>query len=697
MKNKLLLFWALLILLSTTTNIRVSGLSEFNPLIFADIIITSDYNGFAISCAGASDGSAIVYPTGGLAPYEFLWSNGFIGQEATGLAEGIYSITVVDATLSTIIVEAIISGPTPLELYISQINTDSLEIIVTGGVPPYNYIWSTGDTSPNLGSLNPGLYSVTINDLNGCSESVNYNLSNQAIGPDWEYTITNENHTIIIPDTIEFIINGDPAQPGDIIGVFFDSLGTLSCGGYIIWDGVTTAISAYGDDPLTTDIDGFIPGEELKWKVWDNSENEVFLADPIYDLTNFQNDSYYLTNGISGLISLHGYSQQMVSIPTGWSIMSTYIDPIYPNLENIFSELLQDIIIIKNENGELYYPDWNLNMIGEITIGEGYEIKMNNNGGLKTGFVLIVNGEKINSDTGIELPEGWSIISYFHKETFLIEDMLQSIDSVISIVKDGNGNVYIPNPPSGPAVNTIIDMNPGKGYKIKILAGNNVILTYPDSLPGMTKSDQFIQPDTNYKHFAKVSNTGNNHSFIIAFEAYNGVINLSDEIGIFTNGKLVGSEIFNGKNLVIPVFGDDETTPTIDGAITGKEITIKLWDSRHNQEYELTNIEWIKGDRFYHKDKISIINGFDYELSDTTEGSFNIYPNPNNGIFSISIKNKDEILKIEITNIEGKIIYSKVNYKNIETKFDFSQFDAGSYYMKIITEKTSFVKTFIVQ
>ena len=40
---------------------------------------------------------------------------------------------------------------------------------VTGGTPPYTYLWSTGDTSVSITHLNPGLYNLVVTDKNHCS------------------------------------------------------------------------------------------------------------------------------------------------------------------------------------------------------------------------------------------------------------------------------------------------------------------------------------------------------------------------------------------------------------------------------------------------------------------------------------------------------------------------------------------------
>ena len=44
-------------------------------------------------------------------------------------------------------------------------------VTILGGVTPYFYFWSNGDSTPTADSLYSGNYSVTVNDVNGCSDS----------------------------------------------------------------------------------------------------------------------------------------------------------------------------------------------------------------------------------------------------------------------------------------------------------------------------------------------------------------------------------------------------------------------------------------------------------------------------------------------------------------------------------------------
>ena len=51
----------------------------------------------------------------------------------------------------------------------------SINISVGGGVMPYTFLWSNGDTTQNLYNLSFGNYQITVTDSNNCivTESIN--------------------------------------------------------------------------------------------------------------------------------------------------------------------------------------------------------------------------------------------------------------------------------------------------------------------------------------------------------------------------------------------------------------------------------------------------------------------------------------------------------------------------------------------
>ena len=59
--------------------------------------IMSNIGGIDESSAGSSDGKVGVAPTGGTTDYTYLWSTGATTDSVSGLAPGVYSVTITDA------------------------------------------------------------------------------------------------------------------------------------------------------------------------------------------------------------------------------------------------------------------------------------------------------------------------------------------------------------------------------------------------------------------------------------------------------------------------------------------------------------------------------------------------------------------------------------------------------------------------
>jgi hypothetical protein len=125
------------------------------------------------------DGTASSFPTGGTSPYTYLWSNGSNQSMISGLAPGVYTVTVTDQSDCTssqsVTVNAFGCPEITLESSIHNVSCfglcdGSITIVhVFGGSAPFNYDWGPlGETTASVSDLCVGNYSVTITDNNGC-------------------------------------------------------------------------------------------------------------------------------------------------------------------------------------------------------------------------------------------------------------------------------------------------------------------------------------------------------------------------------------------------------------------------------------------------------------------------------------------------------------------------------------------------
>ncbi len=138
-----------------------------------------------VNCAGGSDGSIDLSVSGGTGPYTYLWSNGEITQDLSGLIAGSYTVTVTDMSTGCISIgHATITQGAPLDIIADRFNVScsgsgdgALNITVMGGTPPYTYLWSNGATTQNISNLSPGTYSVTVTDSTACSNTLSTTIS----------------------------------------------------------------------------------------------------------------------------------------------------------------------------------------------------------------------------------------------------------------------------------------------------------------------------------------------------------------------------------------------------------------------------------------------------------------------------------------------------------------------------------------
>ena len=158
-------------------------LSDANGCTFSDTVnIIQAFTGVgsnisAASCANVCNGQATANPTGGTAPYTYMWSNGQTTQTATNLCAGNFTVTITDANGCTTTVPVSITTSFTISIPSSQNNpcyNDCLgqaTALAVGGTAPYIYAWNNSQNTQIATGLCQGTYIVIITDANGCSSS----------------------------------------------------------------------------------------------------------------------------------------------------------------------------------------------------------------------------------------------------------------------------------------------------------------------------------------------------------------------------------------------------------------------------------------------------------------------------------------------------------------------------------------------
>ncbi len=137
------------------------------------------------SCSGNSDGSATVSANGGTPPYTYSWTSGDNNATATGLPAGPYTVTVTDANNCTTLATTSLFDPPAIQAAINLFvnptcnaaSDGEATVTVNGGIAPYSYNWSGGQSMEMATGLAAGTYSVVVSDAAGCSTTAEVTLT----------------------------------------------------------------------------------------------------------------------------------------------------------------------------------------------------------------------------------------------------------------------------------------------------------------------------------------------------------------------------------------------------------------------------------------------------------------------------------------------------------------------------------------
>jgi hypothetical protein len=142
--------------------------------------------------------------------------------------------------------------------------------------------------------------------------------------------------------------------------------------------------------------------------------------------------------------------------------------------------------LVLGEEGTYAPPpaDPRFNTLTNFNDGKGYMLRMTQDA------TLTVTGDAIASNTPIQLPSGWRWLGYLRDNALDIPTALASIAGKFNLLL-GETGTYAP-PPADPRFNTLSQMEPGRGYLIRMTQGGT--LTYPASMAAQVRTEIEMLP-----------------------------------------------------------------------------------------------------------------------------------------------------------------------------------------------------------
>jgi len=136
------------------------------------------------SCNNGSDGMVEIIAFGGTGSLECFWDQLGSGCIQEDLEAGFYALSITDDNGCMLEDEIQLDEPDALLVSVSvtlangNSSNGTATGLVTGGISPYLFEWSTGETTMGvndmISGLSPGTYGLTVTDQNNCQQDIEF-------------------------------------------------------------------------------------------------------------------------------------------------------------------------------------------------------------------------------------------------------------------------------------------------------------------------------------------------------------------------------------------------------------------------------------------------------------------------------------------------------------------------------------------
>jgi hypothetical protein len=403
-------------------------------------------------------------------------------------------------------------------------------------------------------------------------------------------------------------------------------------------------------------------------------------------------------------------SIHIIELRAGWNLVSSYIEPLDSSIESLFEPVLDNLIIVKDGDGNTFVPLFGIDDIENWRYSNGYQIYLDPQANALTLFGIKVKPETIP----ISLKAGWNMVGYLRSGPLNAVSALESIGSTLIIAKNGAGEVYIPPGVIGDdLINTMGDMLPGEGYQLFL--SDLADLVYPGNTIGESpvadagaasvRESGFIRREPT--HYVVGTQTGSNATLIVRSEE----LRAGDEVAVWSeSGVLVGgAAVYADGQAVVSVWGDNiYDEESVNGALDRERLSLTMWSAQDKRERELELLS-----------VTDIATGTDgTELLFTRDaiwlGTVNVvreipdefvlhqnFPNPFNPSTTIRYGiTTDAHVLLEVYNILGQRVSTLVDEERAagvhDVVFDGSQHSSGTYFYRLQTGSFIEIKKLIL-
>lgn len=196
--------------------------------------------------------------------------------------------------------------------------------------------------------------------------------------------------------------------------------------------------------------------------------NQVSKSDAGTYYCEFENSCEKIRSS-TGLLSILEPVNQEFELSSGWSSISSFVSPSNPAVATIFQPIIDQLVIVMNFEGA-YWPDANMNTLGEWDIETGYSIKLEGEG------QFTINGLIKYPFDPVLIHPGWSFIPVKSPCPIAVEETFGNYSDIVLIKEVSGTGVFWP----AMQINTLEFLVPGKSYHVFKSGDGSLEVVLPD-------------------------------------------------------------------------------------------------------------------------------------------------------------------------------------------------------------------------
>ncbi|MBE0639281.1 MAG: T9SS type A sorting domain-containing protein [Bacteroidales bacterium] len=396
----------------------------------------------------------------------------------------------------------------------------------------------------------------------------------------------------------------------------------------------------------------------------------------------------------SGSIYTHYYIlenpvRQEVALNAGWSGLSSYVVPSDDNFEAIFGSAIDDLIIMYNNDGMLW-PAENINTLGFWNADEGYVIKM------AADATVTFTGQP-NPLTTVTLTEGLNILHVPTECGMLTWEVFEQLnENFLYIQGIALPQIFIPMY----GIDNLNILEPGKAYFI--VTTQDVTLTFPEC--GVSRGDEKGQIifEEEESPWGVTIKSPVSHNIVVTSHA-TGFLNPGDFIGVFNPAGQLAGYVLVGEShssVNVTVFGKDPFNSVASGMNEGEKFEFRYYDnaSRLTRTLEPVYDASLPAAGTFQPFGLSVVIGFktsslSVTIPDVSE--ITLYPNPNDGTFTIIQNNDQPFIRFEVIDPTGQSVSEGA--LQAQTTINLKKRTGGIYFIRLSGPGTVLLKKIVIQ